>query len=109
MRHFNSAEQWRSANVCTWTKQTTFPVQLYEPFTDSEGNLSSLPVTRDGQPVESREAVQRRDRLIEKFASLPPLHRLAFRRARRASHGDANLTKLKRRLAQPQCHSSLEN
>jgi hypothetical protein len=22
MRHFNSAEQWRSANVCTWTKRT---------------------------------------------------------------------------------------
>ena len=34
----------------------SFPVQLYEPFTDSEGNLSSRPVYRDGQPVESREA-----------------------------------------------------
>ncbi|HYM04590.1 MAG TPA: strawberry notch family protein, partial [Stellaceae bacterium] len=32
----------------------SFPVQLYEPFTDSEGNLSSRPVYRDGQPVESR-------------------------------------------------------
>src|SRR5215472_8042648 len=51
----------------------SFPVQLYEPFTDSEGNLSSRPVTRDGQPVESREAVQLRDRLIEKLASLPPV------------------------------------
>jgi len=49
----------------------SFPVQLYEPFTDSEGNLSSRPVYRDGQPVESREAVARRDRLIEKLASLP--------------------------------------
>ena len=29
----------------------SFPVQLYEPFTDSEGNLSSRPVYRDGQPV----------------------------------------------------------
>jgi hypothetical protein len=48
-------------------------VQLYEPFTDSEGNLSSRPVYRDGQPVESREAVARRDRLIEKLASLPPV------------------------------------
>jgi hypothetical protein len=37
----------------------SFPVQLYEPFTDSEGNLSSRPVYRDGQPVESREAVAR--------------------------------------------------
>jgi hypothetical protein len=51
----------------------SFPVQLYEPFTDSEGNLSSRPVVRDGQPVESREAVARRDRLIEKLASLPPV------------------------------------
>ena len=51
----------------------SFPVQLYEPFTDSEGNLSSRPVYRDGQPVKSREAVARRDRLIEKLASLPPV------------------------------------
>ncbi|WP_434721282.1 strawberry notch-like NTP hydrolase domain-containing protein [Mesorhizobium sp. RIZ17] len=52
----------------------SFPVQLYEPFTDSEGNLSSRPVFRDGQPVESREAVVRRTALIEKLASLPPVH-----------------------------------
>jgi len=51
----------------------SFPVQLYEPFTDSEGNLCSRPVYHDGQPVESREAVTRRDRLIEKLASLPPV------------------------------------
>ncbi|MCW2174994.1 strawberry notch C-terminal domain-containing protein [Bradyrhizobium elkanii] len=48
-------------------------MQLYEPFTDSEGNPCSRPVYRDGQPVESREAVLRRDRLIEKLASLPPV------------------------------------
>ncbi len=51
----------------------SFPVQLYEPFTDSEGNMSSRPVMRDGQPVESREAVARRDELIAKLASLPPV------------------------------------
>ena len=51
----------------------SFPVQLYEPFTDSEGNLSSRPVYRDGQPVESREAVTRRDDLIERLASLTPV------------------------------------
>jgi len=51
----------------------SFPVQLYEPFTDTEGNLSSRPVFRDGQPVESRDAVARRDRLIERLASLPPV------------------------------------
>ena len=52
----------------------SFPTRLFEPFTDSEGNLSSRPVYRDGQPVQSREAVARRDRLIEKLASLPPVH-----------------------------------
>ncbi|MCO6180892.1 strawberry notch-like NTP hydrolase domain-containing protein [Ciceribacter sp. RN22] len=51
----------------------SFPVQLYEPFSDSEGNLSSRPVYRDGQPVESREAVARRNELIERLASLPPV------------------------------------
>ena len=51
----------------------SFPVQLYDPFTDSEGNLSSRPVVRDGQPVECREAARRRDALIEKLASLPPV------------------------------------
>jgi hypothetical protein len=50
------------------------PTQLFEPFTDSEGNLCSRPVFRDGQPVQSRDAVARRDRLIEKLASLPPVH-----------------------------------
>lgn len=53
--------------------QHSFPVQLYEPFTDSEGNLSSRPVYRDGQPVESREAVARRDAMIEHLATLPPV------------------------------------
>jgi predicted RNA methylase len=52
----------------------SFPTQLYEPYTDDSGNLQSRPVMRDGQPVESREAVQRRDRLIESLASLPPVH-----------------------------------
>jgi hypothetical protein len=51
----------------------SFPVQLYEPFTDSEGNLCSRPVWRDGKPVECREAVGRRDTLIEKLASQPPV------------------------------------
>ena len=53
--------------------QHSFPVQLYEPYTDSEGNLASRPVVRDGQPVECREAVARRDDLIERLASLAPV------------------------------------
>jgi predicted RNA methylase len=51
----------------------SFPVQLYEPFEDKEGNLSSRPVTIDGNPVECREAVARRQRMIEHLAALPPV------------------------------------
>lgn len=51
----------------------SFPVQLYEPFTDGDGNLSSRPVSRDGQPVNSREALARRQDLIERLAALPPV------------------------------------
>ena len=48
-----------------------FPTQLFEPFTDGEGNLASRPVFRDGQPVQCRAAVARRDRMIEHLAALP--------------------------------------
>ena len=51
----------------------SFPTQLFEPFTDGDGNLSSRPVFRDGQPVQSRDACERRDRMIERLASLPPV------------------------------------
>ena len=51
----------------------SFPTQLFEPFTDGEGNLSSRPVLRDGQPVQCREAVRRREALIERLAALPPV------------------------------------
>lgn len=75
-----STEEWSDVQVDITSREYvldylahSFPVQLYEPFTDSEGNLSSRPVVRDGQPVESREAAARRDRLIEKLASLPPV------------------------------------
>jgi len=52
-----------------------FPVQLQEPFTDSDGNLMSRPaVDVDGNPVLCQEALAQRDALIEKLASLPPVH-----------------------------------
>ena len=51
----------------------SFPIQLFEPFTDGDGNLSSRPVYRDGQPLQCRDAVERRDRLIERLASLAPV------------------------------------
>jgi hypothetical protein len=73
-------EEWKDIRVDITPREYvldylahSFPVQLYEPFTDSEGNLSSRPVVRDGQPVECREAARRRDALIEKLASLPPV------------------------------------
>ncbi len=73
-------DEWNDVRVditpreaCLDYLQHSFPVQLYEPFTDSEGNLSSRPVTRDGQSVECREAARRRDALIEHLASLPPV------------------------------------
>jgi len=74
------AEEWGDVQVDITPREYVldylahaFPTQLYEPFTDGEGNLSSRPVTRDGQPVQCRDAVQRRDRLIERLASLPPV------------------------------------
>jgi predicted RNA methylase len=76
-----SSEEWGDVQVDITPREYvldylshSFPTQLYEPFTDSEGNLSSRPVYRDGQPVQCRGAVARRDRLIEKLASLTPVH-----------------------------------
>ncbi len=37
--------------------QRGFPIQLYERYTDEDGNFRSRPVVVDGQPVLSREAV----------------------------------------------------
>src|SRR5262245_20200228 len=51
----------------------SFPTQLFEGYADSDGNLASRPVLRDGQPVQCREAVERRDKLIERLASLDPV------------------------------------
>ena len=52
----------------------SFPIQLFELYTDEEGNLLSRPAyDADGNPVISREAVERRDRMIEHLASLPPV------------------------------------
>lgn len=52
--------------------ETSFPVQLFEEFSDGEGNVSSRPVyDGDGNPVICREAERRRDELIEKLGSLP--------------------------------------
>jgi len=50
----------------------SFPTGLFEVYSDEDGNLQSRPaIDADGNPVQSREAVERRDRLIEHLASLP--------------------------------------
>ncbi|MER8962711.1 strawberry notch family protein [Mesorhizobium sp. M0701] len=52
----------------------SFPTQLFEEYSDAEGNLYSRPVhDEDGNPVQCREAVRRRDEMVEKLASLPPV------------------------------------
>jgi hypothetical protein len=52
----------------------SFPTQLFALYSDEEGNLLSRPAyDADGNPVISREAVERRDRMIEHLASLPPV------------------------------------
>lgn len=75
-----STDEWNDISVDVTPReyvgsylQHSFPVQLYEPFTDGEGNLSSRPVFRDGQPVECREAVARRNEMLEQLGSLPPV------------------------------------
>jgi len=52
----------------------SFPTQLFELYSDAEGDLHSRPACdSDGNPVISREAVERRERMIEHLASLPPV------------------------------------
>ncbi|WP_051645386.1 strawberry notch C-terminal domain-containing protein [Labrenzia sp. DG1229] len=52
----------------------SFPTQLFEPFTDEDGNLKSRPARDEiGNPIESREAADRRDALIEHLGALPPV------------------------------------
>ena len=75
------ASEWDDINVDLTPRETVieflahaFPVQLQEPFTDDEGNLMSRPVfDENGHPVLCQEAIARRDALIEKLASLPPV------------------------------------
>ena len=51
-----------------------FPVQLQEPFTDDDGNILSRPVfDADRNPVLCQEAVAKRDALIQRLGSLPPV------------------------------------
>src|SRR3546814_10766023 len=68
------ADEWTDVSVDITPReyvldylQHSFPVQLYEPCEDNEGSLSSRPVRDDdGNPVINREAVRRRDAMIER-------------------------------------------
>ncbi|MDE2623693.1 MAG: strawberry notch family protein, partial [Betaproteobacteria bacterium] len=52
----------------------SFPTQLHETYTDGDGNLASRPAYDDaGNVIECRDACHRRDRLIEKLASMEPV------------------------------------
>jgi hypothetical protein len=73
-------EEWGDLVVDTTPREAvagylahSFPTQLFEKYTDSDGNLASRPIFRDGEPVQCCEAVERRDRLIEHLASLDPV------------------------------------
>ena len=75
------ASEWDDLNVDLTPRETVieylahaFPIQLQQTFTDDDGNLMSRPVfDADGNPVICLEAARRRDVLIEKLASLPPV------------------------------------
>ena len=75
------AEEWADLNVdlsprdviLTYLKHA-FPTQLYEPYTDEDGNLRSRPAfDAGGNPIACREALASRDRMIERLASLDPV------------------------------------
>ena len=52
----------------------SFPTQLYEPYSDGDGNLASRPAyDGDGNIIQCREAIERRDQLIEHLASIEPV------------------------------------
>lgn len=50
----------------------SFPTQLFEPYTDEDGNLHSRPARDEfGNAIECREAAAARDGLIEHLCALP--------------------------------------
>lgn len=54
--------------------QHSFPTQLFETYSDDEGELQSRPVyTADGQPVPCKWAVEQRDLMLEELQLLPPV------------------------------------
>ena len=75
------ASQWNDIQIDVTPReyvldylQHSFPVQLFEPYTDEDGNLRSRPVMDEaGNPVLCRESVARCDAMIEHLGSLAPV------------------------------------
>ena len=75
------AEDWSDVRVDVTPREYvldylthSWPTQLHELRSDPEGNQFSVPATdAEGRPVLSREAVERRDRMVEHLASLSPV------------------------------------
>ena len=74
-------EEWNDIQVDVTPREivaeylmNSFPTALFEEYSDDEGNLLSRPAyDGDGNPVLCREAVARRDELLEKLGSLPAI------------------------------------
>ncbi|TIV02298.1 MAG: methylase [Mesorhizobium sp.] len=75
------AEEWSDLHVDVTPREYvlgylmhSFPTQLFEEYSDADGNVYSRPVhDTEGNPVQCREAARRRDEMIERLASLPPV------------------------------------
>lgn len=73
--------EWNDLNVDITPREylwsylmSSFPTQLFETYTDDKDNLLSRPMFDErGNPVQCREAVQRRDALLEELGALPPV------------------------------------
>ncbi len=77
-----------------------FPVNLHEEYEDEEGNVHTRPARDDnGNPVLSQEAVDLRDALVEKLASMPPIGAALDQLLHHFGHGDvAEVTGRSRRV-----------
>ncbi|WP_342482101.1 strawberry notch family protein (plasmid) [Brevundimonas sp. BH3] len=51
----------------------SFPIGLFELYTDEEGNERSRPAMVDGNPVVCQKALERREALLDHLCSMPPV------------------------------------
>ncbi|MBR8831240.1 MAG: hypothetical protein N5P05_003006 [Chroococcopsis gigantea SAG 12.99] len=76
-----SPEDWNNLQIDVTPREyvmdylmNSFPVHLYEPYTDEQGNEYSRPVIdSDGNPVFCQEALRQRQELVERLGLLPAL------------------------------------